>query len=171
MSTTIRVPVNDYNITTLPGNGNPLGNVIVTTNTFRVYGNLVANTVSSVLDTYQPIITLNANLTPSSPPYSGQSGINVNRGSENTSYLHWHESGALASSWTLSDGYNEGLVLLSTNLQIKETTNSPQLRTGYVNVTADTSSVGQSGVYINSAGNVDELATARAARKYAIIFG
>jgi hypothetical protein len=171
MSTTLRVPVSDYNITTLPNNGNPLGNVVITTNTLRIHGNLVADATTALLYSNEPIFTLNANLNAPAPPYQGDSGIEIKRGIENTTYLHWNEVGDLASSWTLSDGYTEGLVLLSTNLQIKETTNSPELRSGYVNVTADTSSVGQSGVYINSAGNVDELATARAARKYAIIFG
>lgn len=74
-------------------------NVSVITNTFTVTGNMVVTggltTIqSNNLATFDPTITLNANIT-GSTPFSGNSGIEVNRGTlatNPTTALYWNET-------------------------------------------------------------------------------
>jgi hypothetical protein len=66
MGASKRINTGNYSITTFPNDGNPLGNVDITTNTLMVYGNLrVTGTTTNVqaYDTTLSIFRLNANLT------------------------------------------------------------------------------------------------------------
>ncbi len=99
MSVTKRIGTGDYNLTT---NVAAQSNVIVTTDTFKIIGNLYVQGNSSVVNvanisTADPTITLNSNVT---TPFAGNSGIEVYRG---TGYaipaLLWNES---QSVWQLT---------------------------------------------------------------------
>jgi len=99
MSVTKRIGTGDYNLTT---NVAAQSNVIITTSTFKIIGNLYVQGNTSVVNvanisTADPIITLNSNVT---TPFAGNSGIEVNRG---TGYampaLLWNES---QSVWQLT---------------------------------------------------------------------
>jgi len=173
MSATKRISTGDYTISTLPAEGNPTGNVIVNTNTFRINGNIyVSGNTFANLDTIQPVINLNANLSPTNSPYSGSSGINVIRGTQPTTSFYWNETGTFAGQWTLTDASGaQGPIVTSFNAKIAETTNTPSYNPGYVTITGFTSKLGKSGLYVNSGNKIGELATAAAALKYSIIFG
>lgn len=92
MSVTKRIGTGDYNLTT---NVAAKSNVIVTTDTFKIIGNLYVQGNSSVVNvanisTADPTITLNANVT---SPFAGNSGIEVNRGTGYaTPALYWNET-------------------------------------------------------------------------------
>ena len=173
MSTVKRVGTGDYNLTTLPESINPLGNVVISTHTLTLNGNLVITGNSSqTIDQNTPTITLNANLTLANVPYPGSSGIIVNRGGETFTELYWNESGSFAQAWSFTDSTGtSGYALTSYKVLIDETTPTPGTVSGFVNITAFTANVGQSGLYVNSNGTVGELATAKSAKKFAIIFG
>jgi len=90
MSTTKIISSGDFNLTT----SSPAGNVVVTTNTFVLHGNLYiagnttqANaTITSFVD---PILQLNANV--SGTPYQGNSGLEVVRGNQPNVFLIYNE--------------------------------------------------------------------------------
>jgi hypothetical protein len=78
MSVTKRIGTGDYNLTTVT----PGTNVIVTTDTLKIYGNLYVQGNTSVVNvanisTADPTITLDSNVV---VPFQGNSGIEVNRG-------------------------------------------------------------------------------------------
>ena len=91
MSVTKRISTGDYNLTTAAASAN----VVVTTDTFKIYGNLFVQGNTSVINvanisTADPTITLNSNVT---TPFQGNSGIQINRG---VGYaepaLYWNET-------------------------------------------------------------------------------
>ena len=92
MSVTKRIGSGDYNLTT---NVATRSNVIFTTDTFKIIGNLYVQGNTSIVNvanisTADPTITLNSNVT---TPFAGNSGIEVYRG---TNYaipaVLWNES-------------------------------------------------------------------------------
>lgn len=98
MSVTKRISTGDYNLTTTAARAN----VIVTTDTFKIYGNLFVQGNTSVINvanisTADPTITLNSNVT---TPFLGNSGIQINRG---TGYaepaLYWNET---VAAWQIT---------------------------------------------------------------------
>ena len=100
MSVSKRISAGDYNLTTL-GAG---ANTIITTDTLKIYGNLYIQGNTSVvnvanINTADPTITLNSNVT---LPFQGNSGIEVYRGNTATYYtpgLFWNET---ASAWQIT---------------------------------------------------------------------
>ena len=91
MSVTKRISTGDYNLTTAA----TAANVVVTTDTFKIFGNLFVQGNTSVINvanisTADPTITLNSNVT---SPFQGNSGIQVNRGSGYAEpALYWNET-------------------------------------------------------------------------------
>jgi hypothetical protein len=91
MSVTKRISTGDYNLTTAAA----AANVVVTTDTFKIFGNLFVQGNSSIINvanisTADPTITLNSNVT---SPFQGNSGIQVNRGSGYAEpALYWNET-------------------------------------------------------------------------------
>ena len=78
MSVTKRISTGDYNLTTAA----TAANVVVTTDTFKIFGNLFVQGNSSIINvanisTADPTITLDSNV---AVPFQGNSGIEVNRG-------------------------------------------------------------------------------------------
>ena len=78
MSVTKRISTGDYNLTTAA----TAANVVVTTDTFKIFGNLFVQGNTSIINvanisTADPTITLNSNVT---VPFQGNSGIQINRG-------------------------------------------------------------------------------------------
>jgi hypothetical protein len=152
----------------------PNGNISFTTGTLTLDGSLVVTgNITNTLNKNEPTLVLNANLTANDSPYSGNSGIIVNRGSGSNVSIFWEEIGSFANSWTLTDaGGNVGYIQTSyLPLKLEETTNSPVGEAGYVVITANTSETGSSGLFVNSGGVTGELTTTLSAKKYAIIFG
>ncbi|NBR23411.1 MAG: hypothetical protein EBU08_06475 [Micrococcales bacterium] len=91
MSVTKRIGTGDYNLTTVA----PAANVIVTTDTLKIYGNLYVQGNTSVVNvanisTADPTITLDSNV---SSPFSGNSGIEIYRGpGYYIPALYWNET-------------------------------------------------------------------------------
>ena len=78
MSVTKRISTGDYNLTTT----GVAANVVVTTSTFKIFGNLFVQGNSTIINvanisTADPTITLNSNVI---VPFQGNSGIEINRG-------------------------------------------------------------------------------------------
>jgi hypothetical protein len=78
MSVTKRISTGDYNLTTAA----VAANVVVTTDTFKIFGNLFVQGNSTIINvanisTADPTITLNSNVI---VPFQGNSGIEINRG-------------------------------------------------------------------------------------------
>jgi hypothetical protein len=98
MSVTKRIGTGDYNLTTVT----PGANVIITTDTLKIYGNLYVQGNTSVVNvanisTADPTITLNSNVT---TPFAGNSGIEVFRGpSYAMPAVLWNES---QSTWQIT---------------------------------------------------------------------
>lgn len=98
MSVTKRIGTGDYNLTTVASGAN----IIVTTDTLKIYGNLYVQGNSSVVNvanisTADPTITLNANVT---TPFVGNSGLEIYRGPANyIPGLLWNES---QSAWQIT---------------------------------------------------------------------
>lgn len=98
MSVTKRIGTGDYNLATVT----PGANVIVTTDTLKIYGNLYVQGNTSVVNvanisTADPTITLNSNVT---TPFAGNSGIEVFRGpSYAMPAVLWNES---QSTWQIT---------------------------------------------------------------------
>lgn len=168
MSVYKKVNIGDWNLNV------PNGNVAITSAIVTIDGNLVVTgNITNTLNRTEPTLVLNANLTANDSPYSGNSGIVVNRGSgANVSFL-WNETGTFANAWTLSDTTgNIGYIHTSyLPLKLEETTNSPVGESGYIVITGNTAETGSSGLFVNSGGVTGELTTTVSAKKYAIIFG
>lgn len=98
MSVTKRISTGDYNLTTAAINAN----VVVTTDTFKIYGNLFVQGNTSVINvanisTADPTITLDSNVV---VPFDGNSGIEVNRGIGYAKpALYWNET---VLSWQIA---------------------------------------------------------------------
>lgn len=96
MSVTKRISTGNYNLTT------PAGNVVVTTDTMHIYGNLYVQGNTTVVNvanisTADPTITLNSNI---SVPFEGNSGLEIYRGPSNyIPALYWNET---TESWQLA---------------------------------------------------------------------
>ena len=92
MAVTKKIGTGDFNLTT---NVAAQSNVIITTDTLKIIGNLYVQGNTSVVNvanisTADPTITLNANVT---SPFAGNSGIEVNRGTGYaTPALYWNET-------------------------------------------------------------------------------
>ena len=91
MSVTKRISTGDYNLTTAA----VAANVVVTTDTFKIFGNLFVQGNTSIINvanisTADPTITLNSNVT---VPFQGNSGIQINRGIGYAEpALYWNET-------------------------------------------------------------------------------
>lgn len=161
-----KVNLGDYNLAV------PNGDFVITTDVI-INGNLTitgGNVSSNIF--YDPTITLNANLTANDSPYTGQSGLVVNRGSEANAVLLYSETGSYAGKWSVSNGSATGYVLTSYDpFRMDYTTSNPAGDTNVVVVTANTPDLGGSGLYVNAASQTAELVTSVKAKKYAIIFG
>ena len=101
MSTTKRI-LGDYTISTISannrvGSGNVTinGNLLVTGNTTVIGSNSIS--------TFDPTIQVNGNLTTTSEPYNGFSGLEVVRGIEPTVALYWNES---IDKWQITTDIN-----------------------------------------------------------------
>lgn len=122
MSVTKRISTGDYNLTTAAASAN----VVVTTDTFKIYGNLFVQGNTSVINvanisTADPTITLDSNVT---TPFLGNSGIEVNRGNGYAKpALYWNET---VAAW-----------------QITSNISNPA---GYANISSTTSGSGTVGV-------------------------
>lgn len=98
MSVTKRISTGDYNLITAGSDAN----VIITTDTLKIYGNLYVQGNTSVVNvanisTADPTITLNSNVT---TPFLGNSGIEVYRGpTAFTTALFWNET---VSNWQVA---------------------------------------------------------------------
>jgi len=98
MSVTKKINTGNYSITTSAAQAN----VVVTTDTFKIYGNLFVQGNSSVINvsnisTADPTITLNSNV---ASPYQGYSGIDVYRGpNDSIPALYWNET---TGSWQIT---------------------------------------------------------------------
>jgi hypothetical protein len=90
MSVTKRIASGDYNLTTTGS----LSNVVVTTTTLKIYGNLFVQGNSSFMNvanisTADPTIQFNSN---AGSIFNGNSGIEVNRPGSYTPALYWNET-------------------------------------------------------------------------------
>jgi len=98
MSVTKKISTGDYNIITASNSGN----TTVTTHTLTVFGNLVVQGNTTVINvanisTADPTITLNSNI---ASPFQGNSGIEVSRGPGYAMpAIYWNET---AGSWQLT---------------------------------------------------------------------
>lgn len=99
MSVTKRISTGDYNLST---NVAAKSNVIITTDTFKIIGNLYVQGNTSVVNvanisTADSTIILNSNVT---TPFAGNSGIEINRGpGYYTTGLFWNET---AGAWQIT---------------------------------------------------------------------
>jgi hypothetical protein len=90
MSVTKKISTGNYNVTTATSS-----NVVMTTGTFVLYGNLYVQGNTSIVNvanisTADPTITLNSNV---STPFLGNSGIEIYRGPTNyVPALYWNET-------------------------------------------------------------------------------
>lgn len=127
MSVTKRISTGDYNLTTAAASAN----VVVTTDTFKINGNLFVQGSSSIINvanvsTADPTITLDSNVT---TPFLGNSGIEVNRGTGfskpalywNETVLSWQFTPNIADSSTyinIGSGSGSGTVSTGTATQL-----------------------------------------------------
>lgn len=174
MSATKRINTGNYNIDTFKYYGNPDGNVVVTTNTLYVDGNLVVvgNTANvQAYNTTLPIFHLNYAQT---SPVSGYSGLeNVRGGGSYANVgLYWDEDGPYAGQWVANNAVGDiGPVLTSYNTKVKNTTSYPTGVSGFVVITGNTAGNGGTGLYVNAGTVSSELVSTLTAKKYGIIFG
>lgn len=97
MSVTKKISTGNYTLSTALDS-----NVVVTTGTFHLYGNLYVQGNTTVVNvanisTADPTITLNSNVT---VPFDGNSGIEIYRGSSNyIPALYWNET---TETWQLT---------------------------------------------------------------------
>jgi hypothetical protein len=175
MSATKRINTGDYTIDTFKYNGNPLGNVLVTTHTLRVYGNLEVtgtNVFIDAFDTINPIIRVNANLTTADAPRAGYSGLENNRGNVANVGIYWDEDGSYAGKWVANNSVGDlGPILTSYETIIQHTTDTPTGIPGFVVITGEAAAGGGTGLYVNAGASTSELVSTQTAKKYAIIFG
>lgn len=174
MSATKRINTGNYNIDTFKNNGNPAGNVIVTTNTVKIFGNLEVTGITAniqAFNTVNPVLQVDANLTTASTPFTGNSGIEVNRGNQANVGLYWSETGTYQKQWWANNGTTSGIVLTSFNTYVNKSTNDPQAAANTVAISGNTPAAGGSGLFVNAGSTSHELITTVSARKYGIIFG
>lgn len=218
MATTKRVS-GDYNISSVDASTD---NVVITTHTVTVNGNLtVTGTTTSVETTNTEIadavITLNKG-EPGSGVTGTYSGIEVDRGSANDVAIRWNETsdiwelttdGVTYTEITTSSGAgisdivadttpqlggdldlnghsittarsNESIVLapngsgelhLDTNaVRILNNPGTPSAESGYNKLWAKTPASGDTGLFYTNSTSTDELASAKRARLYGLIF-
>lgn len=174
MSATKRINTGDYNIDTFKYNGNPDGNVNMTTNTLYVDGNLVVTGTTANVQAYNttlPIFQVNYG---QSTPVSGYSGLeNVRGGGANPNVgLYWDEDGPFAGQWVANNAVGDlGPVLTSFNTKIRMTTNEPVGVPEFVVITGNTAAGGGTGLFVNAGTTSSELVSTLTAKKYGIIFG
>lgn len=174
MSATKRINTGDYNIDTFKYNGNPAGNVVMTTNTLYVDGNLVVvGTFANVqaYNTILPIFHINYG---QSSPVSGFSGLeNVRGGGAYANVgLYWDEDGSFQGQWVANNAVGDiGPILTSYNTKVKKTTSEPAAETGFVVITGNTADSGGTGLFVNAGTTSAELVSTLTAKKYGIIFG
>lgn len=169
-----RINTGNYTIDTFKNNGNPLGNVDITTNTVYIDGNLVVTGTraeTQVFNTTDPIFHVNANLTVSDSPHTGYSGLENNRGAQSSVGLYWDENGTYTGQWIANNGSTVGPILTSFNIPIAKTTDSPASVPDFVIVTGNDAESGGTGLFINAGSGATELVSVKTARKFAIIFG
>lgn len=175
MSAAKRINTGDYTIDTFKNNGNPLGNVLVTTHTLRVYGNLEVtgtNVYIEAFDTINPILHVNADLTDGDSPQSGYSGLENNRGNSANVGIYWDETGPYAGKWIANNSVGQlGPILTSYETIVQKTTDSPTAITGFVVITGNAAAGGGTGLFVNAGASTTELVSTQAAKKYGIIFG
>lgn len=175
MSATKKINVGNYTISTMPDEGNPLGEVFVKTHKMTVTGIFVTDGNIVPIASISPTLKFNANLNPTDPPLLVDSGIEVIRGTQPNIALLWHEIGGgspYQGQWTVSNAAGHtSTILTSGNIQIEKSTPNPPYLAGNVVVTGYNAGTGQSGLYINEGSSNGELVTVKAARKYALIFG
>ena len=174
MGVSKRISTGNYDITTFPNNGNPYGNVSITTNTVVITGNLrVIGTTTNVqaYDTTLSIFHLNSNLTIANTPAPGYSGLENNRGNQANVGLYWDEDGANAGEWIANNGSNTGALLTSYNMKIDKGNVNPTGSATFVAITGNEAGVGGSGLFVNAGVETSEIVAVPAARKFAIIFG
>lgn len=163
-----------YNIDTFKNNGNPEGNVYVTTNTLYVDGNLVVvgNTANvQAYDTTLSIFHVNYGKVSPAAGYSGLENVRGGGATANVG-LYWDEDGANAGEWVANNALgNVGPILTSYNTKIEKTTNSPVAQTGYVVITGNVAEGGGTGLFVNAGTSTSELVSTLTAKKYGIIFG
>jgi len=161
-----KVNLGDYNLAV------PNGDFVISTDVV-INGNLTitgGNVSQNIF--YDPTIVLNANLAANDSPYSGNSGIVVNRGLQANSSILYHEAGTYAGKWTISNGSATGYILTSYDpFRMDYTTSRPTGVANTVVLTANTPGVGGSGFFVNVESQTSELASSVSAKKYAIIFG
>lgn len=174
MSAAKRINTGDYIIDTFKYSGNPDGNVVMTTNTLYVDGNLVVvgNTANvQAYNTTLPIFHLNYAQT---SPVSGYSGIeNVRGGGSYANVgIYWDENGSFAGQWVANNSVGDlGPVLTSYNTVITKTTSEPVGQAGFVVITGNTAEGGGTGLFVNAGTTSAELVSTLTAKKYGIIFG
>lgn len=174
MGVTKRINTGNYVIDTFKNDGNPSGNVEIYTHTVNIDGNLIVSGTTAYIqafDTINPIIHVNANLTPADSPVTGLSGIQDNRGSENPAGLYFDEDGSNAGEWIANNGANVGVLLTSYNVKVDKGNANPTGSATYVVVSADEAGVGASGLFVNAGATSSELVSIPGARRLAIIFG
>lgn len=150
------------------------GNVVVESSLLTITGNLeVQGNIVNYNNYVEPYLVLNGNLDGNSSPYSGLSGIKINRGSESNVEITWNETGTFANSWTLTDNTSTVGYILTSNLDVKlaQITNNPIGVSDYIVLAANTAEVGQTGLFVNTGSTSSELVNTRSAKKFAIIFG
>ena len=154
-----------------------LDNININTNTLTINGNLIVAGNTTSIDTtntviWDNIITLNANLSPSTAP-TLNAGIEVNRGSSANVALRWNEA---VKNWqTTVDGTAYGnIITTSTGLTGNLNLNGYRIydTDSNMQIYAGTPGTGGSGTYITNSNYVNqELATKQRSIAYSIIFG
>lgn len=154
-----------------------LDNININTNTLTINGNLIVAGNTTSIDTtntviWDNIITLNANLSPSTAP-TLNAGIEVNRGSSANVALRWNEA---VKNWqTTVDGTAYGnIITTSTGLTGNLNLNGYRIydTASNMQIYAGTPGTGGSGTYITNSNYVNqELATKQRSIAYSIIFG
>lgn len=113
MSVTKRISTGNYSITTVANQAN----VVVTTDTFKIFGNLYVQGNSSVVNvanisTADATITLDSNV---ASPFQGNSGIEIYRGPSNyIPALYWNET---VQAWQITSNISDptGFANISTS--------------------------------------------------------
>lgn len=176
MSATKRVNTGDYYIDTFKFNGNPTGNVDITTNTVVIHGNLVVEGVTAnvqLFDSSGNVFHINYSNT---LPGQGVNGFENYRGggvypSVGLYYTEGTGSG-YDSEWTANnEAGDSGFLLTSYLVKVDKSTADPVGETNFVVVTGNNAGSGGSGLYANAGNTAGELTTTVGVRRYAIIFG
>jgi hypothetical protein len=138
---------------------NPNDIMTINTNTLYVDGNLVVigNTTSvdsTSVQVFNANVILNSGISPSSPANPIGSYVIVDRGNTGgNASIHWSET---TTQWQITnDGTNYGVIVasyngiipLSSNLQIAQTTVLPNAVGGYVTLSAGNIGAGTTGLY------------------------